>query len=435
MPAPELRNEIVKQIHNRVHSRFGKIMAELREKYYWPKMQESVEKILRECKGCRQGKAKMPNLSPYRYPELPWKPFTHIVMDLLGPLPKTAQNNRFILVVQDYTTKYALLFPVPYKEALTIVFLLYLEVFMKFGCPRKISSDNGTEFHNELLQGLCLALDISKTLSSRYHPMSQGSVERLNGTITSYISRLLPQPEMEDQWDRILRRIEFGINVSVHGTMTVSPFQLLYGFSPDTMMDTVLNPAVVMKWTEEETEDVFRRNLEYRRSLIEMIQNSIAQQRLRVSETKVPHANDIFREGMIVMRRNPSPAKTGLNFWNGPYFVEQVLESGGVRIRVDHETILVNQRDLKPVYIPEFAPPDLLERAFASVDEAELPGEEAATLAHPLPSVTVTESILDEPIIEGVACYEQKNNSNSRPIRQAKDQAVARMSHLSEASD
>ena len=297
-------------------------MGELRTRYYWQKMNETVEQVLRECKGCRQGKARVPNLAPYRYPDLPWKPFTWIVMDLLGPLVKTNQDNRFILVIQDYTTKYALLFAVPNKEAATIASILYLEIFMKFGCPRKVSSDNGTEFENELLQALYLSLDISQTLSSRYHPMSQGSVERLNGTIMTYISRLLPTPEVENQWDRILRRVEFGLNVWIHATMRVSPFQLLYGFTPDTMIETVLNPEVMMEWTEEETEDVFKRNLVYRRSLIEMVQHSIAQQRLRNNESKVPHADDVYREGMLVMRRNPHPAKTGIDFWNGPYFFE-----------------------------------------------------------------------------------------------------------------
>ena len=52
-------------------------------------------------------------------------------MDLLGPLVKTNQDNRFILVIQDYTTKYALLFAVPNKEAATIASILYLEIFMK----------------------------------------------------------------------------------------------------------------------------------------------------------------------------------------------------------------------------------------------------------------------------------------------------------------
>ena len=429
VPPPSLRTEIVKQIHERVHSKFGKVMAELRVKYYWPKMNEDVEKVLRECKGCRQGKAKVPNLSPYRYPELPWKPFTWIIMDLLGPLVKTEQGNRFILVIQDYTTKYALLFAIPNKEAATIGSILYLEIFMKFGCPRKVSSDNGTEFNNDLLQALYLSLDISQTLSSRYHPMSQGSVERLNGTITTYISRLLPNPESENRWDQILRRIEFGLNVSIHGTMMVSPFQLLYGFTPDTMIDTVLNPTVVMEWTEDEVEDVFRRNLKYRKSLIEMIQHSIAQQRLRVSESRTPHADDVYREGMLVMRRNPTPAKTGIDFWNGPYFVEQVLESGGVRIRVDHQTILVNQRDIKPVHVPEYPPPDILARAYDDLDEEEVK-ESEPELQRPLQSPPEDRSII-EMQERGVACYDSNSLINERPVRLSKDVAVARMSaHL-----
>ena len=199
---------------------------------------------------------------------------------------------------------------------------------------------------------------------------------------------------------------------------------------PDTMIETVLNPEVMMEWTEEETEDVFKRNLVYRRSLIEMVQHSIAQQRLRNNESKVPHADDIYREGMLVMRRNPHPAKTGIDFWNGPYFVEQVLKDGGIWIRVDHQTILVNQRDLKPVYVPEYPPPDLLARAFASEEDSQ---DEAPEQPPLLSSGEVGSQSSPEEPDRGVACYDSNLISNSRPSRVSKDLAVARMSAQTDA--
>jgi transposase InsO family protein len=57
---------------------------------------------------------------------------------------------------------------------------------------------------------------VKQSISSAYHPVSQGSVERFNGTMKTYLSRLL-KPEEENQWDMVLNRIEFAYNVFVHG--------------------------------------------------------------------------------------------------------------------------------------------------------------------------------------------------------------------------
>jgi hypothetical protein len=41
-------------------------------------------------------------------------------MDLVGELPITIHENRWVLVVQDYLIKYVLMLPIPCKDALRI---------------------------------------------------------------------------------------------------------------------------------------------------------------------------------------------------------------------------------------------------------------------------------------------------------------------------
>jgi hypothetical protein len=61
-------------------------------------------------------------------------------MDLVGELAVTIHDYRWVLVVQDYLTKYVLMFPIASKDALTIAALLVHQVFYRFGFPKKIQS-------------------------------------------------------------------------------------------------------------------------------------------------------------------------------------------------------------------------------------------------------------------------------------------------------
>ena len=51
--------------------------------------------------------------------------------------------------------------------------------FYKFGFPKNLKSDEGSEFNNWLLRGILEATEVIQSISSAYHTMSQDSVEIL----------------------------------------------------------------------------------------------------------------------------------------------------------------------------------------------------------------------------------------------------------------
>ncbi|KAK3545352.1 hypothetical protein QTP70_004323 [Hemibagrus guttatus] len=70
---------------------------------------------------------------------------------------------------------------------------LFLHVFRNFGLPEDIVSDRGPQFTSRVWESLCARLGIGVSLSSGYHPQSNGQAERLNQEIgrflRSYCSR------------------------------------------------------------------------------------------------------------------------------------------------------------------------------------------------------------------------------------------------------
>ncbi|KAK3534296.1 hypothetical protein QTP86_012641 [Hemibagrus guttatus] len=64
---------------------------------------------------------------------------------------------------------------------------LFLHVFRNFGLPEDIVSDRGPQFTSRVWESLCARLGIGVSLSSGYHPQSNGQAERLNQEIGRFL--------------------------------------------------------------------------------------------------------------------------------------------------------------------------------------------------------------------------------------------------------
>ncbi|KAL5572098.1 hypothetical protein UlMin_021695 [Ulmus minor] len=120
----------------------------------------------------------------------PW-PFVKWGIDLIGPLPTARGQLKYAVVAIDYYTKWV------EAEALAIITeqnvtaFIWKNIVCRFGVPRELVSDHGTQFENEKLQSICDRLGIKKIFSSPAHPKSNGQVEAVNKTIKQTLKKKL----------------------------------------------------------------------------------------------------------------------------------------------------------------------------------------------------------------------------------------------------
>lgn len=76
----------------------------------------------------------------------PWKV---VGMDLVGKLAPTKDGYQYICVMVDYFTKWYEAFPLKSKKAEEVTKCI-VQLFYKFGAPRRILTDQGTEFVNKV---------------------------------------------------------------------------------------------------------------------------------------------------------------------------------------------------------------------------------------------------------------------------------------------
>ena len=110
-------------------------------------------------------------------------PLQIVAVDILGPLPVTAQGNKYVLVACDCFTRWVEVYAIQNQEALTVAKMLVDEMFCRFSPPEQLHSDQGRQFEADLLKEVCTLLQIHKTRTTAYHPHSFSSMCLLADTL------------------------------------------------------------------------------------------------------------------------------------------------------------------------------------------------------------------------------------------------------------
>ena len=150
-----------------------------------------------------------------------------VAVDILT-VPVSTQGNRYLLVVQDYFTKWADTIPLPNQKASTITSAL-IKLFSTMGMPEIVHSDQGQNFESTILKQTLDAFGISKSHTTAYHPEEDGLVERFNRTLLQLLRTYV---EQESEWEEHLPLALYAYRIAVHTTTGVSPYVLMFGRQP-----------------------------------------------------------------------------------------------------------------------------------------------------------------------------------------------------------
>ncbi|XP_066970164.1 uncharacterized protein [Macrobrachium rosenbergii] len=208
------------------HFGIGKTFQKLAESFWWPGLKSSVKKFVKECEICQvMGK---PNQLIPKAPLNPipaiGEPFSEIVVDVVGPLPKTKSGCMYMLTVVDRASRFPEAFPLRWITS-RVVFEKLIDYFSRYGLPRIIQTDCGTNFTSKEFRSKCAELAIQHITSVPYHPESQGVVERFHQTLKSILKKHCY--EQGDEWDKALPFALFALRNHPNVSTGVAPFELV----------------------------------------------------------------------------------------------------------------------------------------------------------------------------------------------------------------
>ncbi len=327
----QLRNEVFKIFHDvpwtGSHQGFPRTFEKIASRYYWPGYRQEIKKRCETCRHCAQRK------NPRRYTKaemscipLCTEPWQRICSDVMGPLPLTEQGNKYIITFTDYFTRWTEAVALPDQTAKTIVRALVDTVICRYGSPKVILTDKGSNYLSMTFSVVCQMLGIEQVRSSAYHPETDGVSERFNRTLQDALSSYVDAKGTD--WDLWLQPCMHALRLSVHRSIGDSPYYILFGRDCKVPMDHELNLPNDMYIDQD---DYKLRVLFAFRDAWDTVQGALADMQTRskhdYDKKSFKGTEDKWIVGQLVdvwRPKKPTEPKKFWKPWRGPYRLVRV---------------------------------------------------------------------------------------------------------------
>ncbi|CDR00358.1 unnamed protein product, partial [Oncorhynchus mykiss] len=167
-------------------------LASIRQRFWWPTREHDTRRFVAACSVCAQTKSgNSPPAGRLRPLPIPSRPWSHIALDFITGLPSSA-GKTVILTVVDRFSKAAHFIPLAKLPSAKETAQIIIEnVFRIHGLPSDVVSDRGPQFTSQFWREFCRLIGASVSISSGFHPQSNGQAERANQTNGRILRSLL----------------------------------------------------------------------------------------------------------------------------------------------------------------------------------------------------------------------------------------------------
>jgi hypothetical protein len=141
-------------------------------------------------------------------------------------------------VAVDYFTKWIEAEPVATISPEKVNHFYWKKIICRFGLPKFIVPDNGTQFTSEKVIQFCESYGICNTFVSVEHPQANGHAESANKVILKAIKRKLDR--RDKNWVEPLATILWSYHTTVKSSTGETPFKMVY--ETDTMIPVEIDP-------------------------------------------------------------------------------------------------------------------------------------------------------------------------------------------------
>ncbi|KAK4394459.1 Transposon Ty3-I Gag-Pol polyprotein [Sesamum angolense] len=227
----DLRKSLVSKCHGTLwagHLGEERTYALVQRAYYWPQMRDVVETYVCTYLICQQDKVdhqkKAGLLQPLPIPKKPWE---SVSMDYISGLPKVGDLGSIIIVV-DRLSKYATFIASPKHVTTEGTVHLFFKLVVKYwGLAKDIVSDRDSRFTGVFWTELFKLLGSKLSMSSSYHPQSNGQTECFNSMLEEYLRHFVRGTQKN--WVKLLDAAQLCFNAQKSSPPTRALLKLLLG--------------------------------------------------------------------------------------------------------------------------------------------------------------------------------------------------------------
>lgn len=233
----KLQKQVLEELHDS-HPGITKMKMLARSYVWWPKIDQDIEDLVKQCAGCQQNRSERPAvfLHPWEHTKNPWE---RVHLDFAGPM-----RGRYYLVLVDSHSKWPEV--VPMRDITTSATIRELSsIFARFGIPVQLVSDNGPQLTSQEFENFLQKLGVKHIRVAPYRPQSNGLAERMVQTVKNSLKAALHSGDSRPV-ELLLASFLMRYRNTEHATTGLAPTEAMLGRRMRTRLD-LLRPNMAEK--------------------------------------------------------------------------------------------------------------------------------------------------------------------------------------------
>ena len=159
------------------------------------------------------------------------QPFQQLNIDFKGPLPCSANGNRYLLTLIDEYSRFPFAFPCRDMTSQTVI-KCFNQLFSLFGMPDYIHNDRAPDFLSSEVKTYLNSKGIATSKTSRYNPRGNGQAERYNGVIWKTVRLAVSSRNMNlSSWESVLPDALHSVRSLLCTATNETPHERLFKFN------------------------------------------------------------------------------------------------------------------------------------------------------------------------------------------------------------
>lgn len=329
------RRQAFDSVHNLSHPGIRSSKKLVKQRFFWPNLEKDVGAWAKTCIHCQRSKINRHTVSRIGSFEDAER-FQHIHVDLVGPLPTSQQGYRYLVTIIDRGSRWPEAFPIADITAELVAKTIFEGWIVRYGCPLRLTTDQGRQFESNLFKELLKLLGVDKLRTTAYNPKANGRIERFHRSLKA---ALMARMQNNSSWIDELPLVMLGLRAAGRSDNGVSPAETTFGQALRLPGDFFNSPS---KPEPGETSD-FVRNIRETINKLKPVSTSS-----RNNQTLFIHPD--LHSCEYVFLRNDTVRKSLQPPYDGPF---KVIERGPkvFLVQLGSKQVRVSIDRLKPAYV------------------------------------------------------------------------------------
>ena len=307
----------------------------LRRQVFWPSSYQDVADHVMKCHECSFSKQHR-TTSRAIVPAIGKYPFDLCTVDLVDMVHAglgSTDGYKKCLVFVDSLSRWVEAIPLKAEPtAIEYMQLLHEHVVLRYGPPRALRSDRGSNLAAKIIKAYSTVLGTNMLVSKAHHHESAASVERFNKTLIEMVRTVDPGGL---KWEKWLPFLLYCYHATPHRVTGESPAYLLYGRELRGPSDAVLNTQGLLAASRQAAEVSVRKlRVAWRLAEAATLKQQVADKSDRDRKMEAP---PLFKpDDRVLVRREMLQAKLE-DLYDGPFrVISGPDERGNYKLRDLH---------------------------------------------------------------------------------------------------